>query len=147
MLQRRPEIVIGIDPGVETGFAVWSRSSKQFLELSTLSFWAAYDRVTAYQTDEIEIFIENPDSQRAMYVRTETVKIQRQRERIAKNIGSNRREATLLAERLTALGYAVRPVSPIKARKWDAAQFKRYTNYEGRTSQHVRDAARLVVGM
>lgn len=141
---KRAELAIGIDPGVETGFAVWSRVSRQFVELSTLSFWSAYDRVTAYQPEEIEIFIENPDSKRSMYRRTEFVEHSRQRERMATNIGSNRREATLLIERLQALDYTVHAIRPLTARKWDAAQFARYTKHSGRTSQHVRDAARIV---
>lgn len=140
----RPELVIGIDPGVETGYAVWSRARREFVELLTLSFWSAYDRILGYAQTDIEIFIENPDSKRSMYARTETVEYQRQRERVAKNIGSNRREASLLIERLQALGYQVTPVSPVRARKWDSQQFNRYTKHEGRTSQHVRDAARIV---
>jgi hypothetical protein len=143
----RAELFIGIDPGVETGYAVWSRSAGRFTELQTLSFWEAYDRITSFPTDGVEVFIENPDSKRAMYVRTEAVEFQRQRERVAKNIGSNRREASLLIERLIALGYRVTAVSPTKEAKWNAQIFKRLTNYQGRTSQHTRDAGRLVFGM
>jgi hypothetical protein len=143
----RADIVIGIDPGVETGYAVWCRSRKQFLELVTLTFWTAYDRVTALSPTDVEIFIENPDSKRSMYERTEMVQEQRKRERMATNIGSNRREASLLIERLRALGYTVTAVRPMTARKWTAEQFTRYTRHQGRTSQHVRDAGRLVFGM
>lgn len=139
-----PDIAIGIDPGVDTGFAVWSRLDSKFIELSTLTFWTAYDRITQYAAGEVELFIENPNSQRAMYARTDGIEHQRRRERVASNIGSNRREASLLIERLQALGYRVTAVSPYRARKWDAEQFKRYTGYEGSTSQHVRDAGRLV---
>jgi hypothetical protein len=147
MPSKRADIVIGIDPGVQTGYAAWSRHRKQFTELLTLSFWAAYDRVTSFGPSEIEIVIENPDSKRAMYNRTESVIHARQRERLATNIGSNRREASLLIERFQSLGYNVRAVSPIKERKWDAEQFRRLTKYKGSTSQHVRDAGRLVFGM
>lgn len=143
-MDKRPELAIGIDPGVDTGYAVWSRPSQQFVALLTLTFWQAYDRITACKPDEVEIFIENPDSQRSMYRRTDIIEHQRQRERVATNIGSNRREASLLIERLRELGYRVTAVSPVRARKWDAQQFIRYTSYQGRTSQHARDAGRLV---
>lgn len=147
MPTKRADIVIGVDPGVETGYAVWSRSNKRFTELLTLNFWTAYDRITAFLPSEIEIFIENPDSKRSMYERTEVIREQRKRERVATNIGSNRREASLLIERLQMLGYTVQAVRPLTARKWTAEQFTRYTRHKGSTSQHVRDAGRLVFGM
>lgn len=144
---KRADIVIGIDPGVETGYAEWSRSRKQFIELNTLSFWATHDRIVQFNPFDVEIFIENPDSKRAMYQRTDEIEHARTREQIARKIGSNRREASLLIERFQSLGYTVRAVSPIKEKKWNAEVFRRLTKYKGRTSQHVRDAGRLVFGM
>lgn len=143
----RRVLVIGIDPGVQTGYALWSRPGKRFLELETLDFWGVVDRVTEFKTEQVEIVIENPDSKRAMYERTEVIEQRRQRERVATNIGSNRREASLLIERFRSLGYQVTAVSPIKEAKWDGETFKRITKHAGSTSQHVRDAGRLVFGM
>lgn len=147
MPNRRTDLIIGVDPGVETGYALWCRSQKQFIELVTLTFWSAYDRILSFGPSDVEVFIENPDSHRVMYRRTESVEASNKREKMASNIGSNRREATLLIERLQTLGYTVTAVRPITARKWTAEQFSRYTRYQGRTSQHVRDAGRLVFGM
>jgi hypothetical protein len=147
-MTKRADIFIGIDPGVETGYAVWCRSRKQFTELVTLSFWTAYDRIVANEPANVEIFIENPDLlPKALYRRTGVIEHPLMRERMAKNVGSNRREASLLIERLQALGYTVTAVRPMTARKWTAEQFARYTRHEGRTSQHVRDAGRLVFGL
>jgi hypothetical protein len=35
----RKRYVVGIDPGVKTGFAVWDRKEKQFVSVETRDFW------------------------------------------------------------------------------------------------------------
>jgi hypothetical protein len=63
--------------------------------------------------------------------------------RLAQNVGANKQMATLCTERLRSKGMNVIPVRPSKE-KWDAATFAEHFIYHGRTSQHARDAARLV---
>lgn len=142
------KILIGIDPGVNTGVATYSRPSKKLLDLKTTDFWGAYDYVISHPIHTVRIYIETPNSKRPMYADSDKLAGGRQRvaELMASRIGSNRREATLLADRLESLGYMVERVKPI-TEKWDAATFKLYTKFTGRCSQHARDAAKLVYGL
>ncbi len=82
------------------------------------------------------------NSKRPLYARVDSVEGFRQRERLAVNVGSNRREAVLLADGIELLGLAVKRITPTRI-KWSADQLKRYTGIETRTSQHVRDAIAL----
>lgn len=147
-MSAKPDNVIGLDPGSSTGLALWCRASRRLLEVHTLTFWKAYDFVRDRFTPETaEIVVEVPNTRGALYSRTSAqVADGRGRDKFAANVGSVRREAVLLAERFEQLGFAVRRVTP-RGKKWDAEQMRRYTGYEGRTSEHGRDAARLVVGL
>ena len=142
------DFVLGIDAGKHTGLAVWRRSARGFVALETLTFWDAYDFVREnYPPDKTEIVIEVPDSKRFLYARQDKKPdAARYRERMAANVGSNRREAELLAERFEFHFYKVKRVSPVKAKKWTHAEFVRFTNWPGKSNEHTRDAARLVIG-
>ena len=135
--------VIGIDPGANTGIAVWDREQEEVIQTTTTTFWPAYDYICAlYKTSETKIIIEVP---------LRTVMYARQASKGYKGAGQNRlmadaagnaKESTLLAQGLELAGYEVKRVRPIKA-KWTAIQLKRVTGIEGRTNQHVRDAIAL----
>ncbi len=58
----------------------------------------------------------------------------------------NKREATLMTQGLRGLGFCVDAVRPREA-KWTSRYFRGITGYEGRVSEHVRDAARLSWGV
>lgn len=141
------DFVLGIDAGKHTGLAVWRRSARGFVALETLDFWTAYDFIREnYPPDNAEIVIEVPDAKRHLYARLDNAGAGRGRERMAANVGSNRREAELLAERFEYEFYKVKRVSPVKAKKWTHAEFVRLTKWPGKSNEHQRDAARLVIG-
>lgn len=134
-------IVIGIDPGKQTGFAVYD--GDRFLEISTRTFWEAFYRVELYriQQEIKQIIIEVPDTKHVWQKAAASTKaLQRQ----GVNVGSVIREAELLAEGLERLGLPVKRVAPRK--KVNAEIFKKYTGYTSRTNQHERDAALLCFG-
>jgi hypothetical protein len=142
---KRPNLVIGIDPGIDTGVAIYDRSHKRLVYAQTLCFWTAHDLIHSYDPADVELFIEDPGLiKRNIYrgTRTDTVNEANLREKIAGNIGSNRREATLLIERFSGLAYTVHREKPTSA-KWTPEQFELYTRHGKRVSEHVRDAARL----
>ena len=140
---------IGIDPGVQTGFAWYDRQQKEMVEFNTANFWEVYHRFaseTAWRFECI-VVIEVPNSKRPMYRRIDNNSdVGRIRENMSAKIGSNRREAELLADGLEQLGYEVRRVTPSRT-KLNAEQFARRTGIKTRTSQHVRDAVMLVYGL
>lgn len=138
--------IIGIDAGVHTGFAVFARKPIDYRwHFETLTFWGAYDRLKSVSGDisQIGVVIEVPNSRRVMYMRVDgNSDAGRVRESMAARIGSNRREAELLAERIESLGYTVIRVTPTKT-KWNAKELERHTGIKTRTNEHVRDAIRL----
>lgn len=135
--------VVAIDPGVNTGMAIY-RDLDKFLDFNTTTFWGAYDYITTtFQNYGVTILIETPNSKRQVYAHLDGKQGDGQRGRIASNIGANRREATLLADRFEDLGFCVHRMTP-NTRKWSADDLKRHTGIDKRTSQHVRDAIKLL---
>ncbi len=148
-LKSKKRFVVGIDPGVKTGIAIWDRDHKEFRQISTWDFWDtvfALTRSTIYTPDSCLIVIEV-----AHYAPTYShLKAEGQNKntlsKIARNVGQVTREAQLLAEGLLRFGYEVQEVRPQgKAKKAadDVRQFQRLTGWMERTNQHERDAARL----
>lgn len=135
-------IRIGIDPGVKTGVAIYFHEESIWV-LNTMSFWAIVDLVESYDPHLTGIAIETPNTKRVLYSRKDGDSEGRGRERMAANVGSNRREAALLAERFESLGYPVIRVTPTRT-KWTAADLKRETGITERTNEHERDAVRIV---
>lgn len=139
--------VIGIDPGVKTGLACYDREKKQITQFGTTGFWHVYesfaqDTVTSITT----LFIIETPKKTRLYDRQDGEQGDRRREKIASNIGSNGREAELLAEGIERLGFEVKRVVPTSG-KWTAADLKLITGITERTSQHVRDAIALCYGL
>jgi hypothetical protein len=142
----KPRFLIGIDPGAQTGLAIYDRQQKKLVELRTTDFWNAYGFVTLHDEKRVEVFIENPGLiRRPVYQRLSGESGANRREKVASNIGENRREAELLIQGIKARGFNVREIKPTQ-KKMDAKDFKRITGYVGSTNQHVRDAGMLVFG-
>ncbi len=136
---------LGIDPGAKTGYALWR--DKQ-LYVSTTTFWAMARTLEQFAVPdhahlEIIVVIENPALNRPVFPRLLTRNAML---KIAQNVGANKRDAALLIELAESLGFEVRQVKPTSA-KWNRQTFERITKYTGRTSQHGRDAAKMVFGL
>jgi hypothetical protein len=131
---------IGIDPGVNTGLAQWDGAE---LVIDTMGFWSLVRWMDTHDLKGCTIVIEDPNLIRPTFQRDVGRNAML---RIAQNVGSNKRDAQLLIEYAESLGLEVRRVKPTTA-KWDAGMLARITGYTGRTSQHGRDAAKLVYGL
>ena len=57
---KTPRLFIGIDPGRETGLAVWDAEAERFDVLMTTTFWKALDIVASYRADQVVVVIEDP---------------------------------------------------------------------------------------
>lgn len=140
---------IGIDPGKKTGFAVWDSKEGCFEEVMTTTFWEVSE-ILEETVPVYTVVIEDPSLNRPIFLRKlkgETSQgYNRRMYKIAKNVGQNIEQAKLLVERAENLGYTVIKVRPQSSKK-DAKSFKQITGYEGRCSQHARDAAMLVFQM
>lgn len=127
---------VGIDPGKQTGLAIYDRSEQRIIVAETTDFWRVYNRFYASSPDMYDVFIEMPNTKHNWHKSNDNT--------TSVNVGMAYRESELLAEGLERLGFNVRRVSPKqKGRKLNAEQIRKITGYEGRTSQHVRDAIAL----
>ena len=132
----KPKRYIGIDPGVNTGFAVWNREAKELQHVSTLMLHQAMALVEQLYTEDpdLQVIIED-----ARLVRFKTSAARQQ------GAGSVKRDCKAWEDYLKAKGIPYQFTRPNKAiTKYTADQFTRYTGYAGRTSSHARDAAMLV---
>jgi hypothetical protein len=156
--------IIGIDPGVHTGFAMTVRDTENLSwhlaekgtewNLETFSFWGAVKRLAAIQLEHPDqlpkVYIEDPNINKPTFHRKlggESMRsYQARMHKISQNVGMNKRDAQLLIDWLSMRGWDYYPVPPRKAAKVNAEYFKKLTGYSKRSSQHARDAAMLILG-
>lgn len=134
---RKPRYLIGIDPGVKTGIAVWDRESKRFHEIKTLSILKAITFVQCFVYD-VEIRFEDA-RKRKWFGHSGREKLQ--------GAGSVKRDCAIWEELCHQMEAPFFPVAPQhNTTKMTAEQFRKLTGWSGRTSEHSRDAAMLVFG-
>jgi hypothetical protein len=135
--------IIGIDTGVNTGLAVWSKSEKRFVTIETLAIHAAINFINGFVSlddKKSKTLIRVEDArQRKWFGERSTEKLQ--------GAGSVKRDCKIWEDFLKDLKADFEMVAPKKGMtKMDAARFKQMTGYTGLTSSHARDAAMLVYG-
>lgn len=133
-------ICIGIDPGTHTGVAVWDSREGKFLSLETLPIHRAMVEVLNLRIGrEIQVVFEDA-RQRTWYGKGDTnAKLQ--------GAGSVKRDCSIWEDFCKDYGIPFQAKPPVKgATKVSAEYFKMVSHYTGRTSEHSRDAAMLVIG-
>ena len=134
--------IVGVDPGVSTGIAIWSRTDKKLTTVQTTTIGAAMTMVKLmWEVGSLHSVVFEDARLRTWFGSKGREALQ--------GAGSIKRECAIWEEFLTSLeGLPFKPVSPqSKGAKLNAAQFAKVTGWTGRTSEHARDAAMLVVGL
>lgn len=131
-------LLIGIDPGVNTGFATWN-GEELTLDTTTITRAMAKLIVLKEQTDcHLHIFIE--DARRRQWFGNAG------RERLM-GAGSVMRDCSIWQDFCEEQGIQYTLIPPkYNTTKLDAERFRALTHYKGRTNEHNRDAAMLVFG-
>jgi hypothetical protein len=143
-LAARPIYVIGIDPGVNTGLAVYNVMRGGLDEVTTTDFWEAYEYVTrVYEQVNTLLVIEDASLNAPTFRKKGNGSVQ---DRLCRNVGGVQRESQLLIAGFERAGYIVIRERPTQA-KWDDAAFRAITGWDVKESAHGRDAARLCYGM
>lgn len=143
-------IYIGIDPGVNTGVAVWDSSSRIFRSISTGTILDAFflvklARVQFADDNPANVHIIFEDARKRKWIPRE--KSLSQFKGRAMGAGSVKRDCEIWEEFCKREGFEYTAIPPrAGATKWSAEQFGRVTGWKGRTSNHARDAAMLVFG-
>ena len=135
-------ICIGIDPGTHTGVAVWETREGKFLSLETLPIHRALLRVMLIADltkEDVQVVFEDA-RQRTWYGKGDT-------NAKAQGAGSVKRDCSIWEDFCKDYGIPFWAKPPVKgATKVSADYFKMVSHYQGRTSEHSRDAAMLVIG-
>lgn len=135
-------ICIGIDPGTHTGVAVWDTREGKFLSLETLPIHRALAKVQViaeWDKKNLQVVFEDA-RQRTWYGKGDTnAKLQ--------GAGSVKRDCSIWEDFCKDYGIPYWAKPPVKgATKVSADYFKMVSHWTGRTSEHSRDAAMLVIG-
>lgn len=135
-------LIVGLDPGVKTGFAIWSRAEQRLTAIETLGITQAMTRIRAMADDETLHSVRFEDARLRKWFGTRGWEA-------LQGAGSVKRDCSIWEEFLQGLvGVPFLPVSPqAKGAKLDARAFAKLTGWRGRTSEHGRDAAMLVWGV
>jgi hypothetical protein len=138
----RKKIFIGIDPGVNTGLAMYTPAEKK-LELFTVKIHEGFDTVAKLAPFfDIEVVIEDPN-QWTHFQNSKDAKAKLQ------GAGSVKRDFSAWRDFLNDWKIPLRAVRPDKTRNLYAKQvgmFAKITGYTKRSSEHARVAGLLVWG-
>lgn len=144
----KEQIYIGIDPGTNTGMAVWykrieaGKTQSCFLSIETLKIHKALSEVNKlikqYGKENVRVHFEDA-RQRKWYGNTGREKLQ--------GAGSIKRDSVIWQDFLTDAGVEFHMIPPRNiATKMSQVDFVRLTKWPKKTSNHARDAAALVFG-
>lgn len=126
--------IIGIDTGVNTGFAVWNTERENFDFILSVKIHTALQMVK-----EISPALVRVEDARLYkhYGKTNP--------KIIQQVGSVKRDAVVWEDFLTAFAIPFEMVAPSdNLTKLPAREFARMTGWLDRTNEHGRDAAMLV---
>ena len=135
-------ICIGIDPGTHTGVAVWDTREGRFLSLQTMPIHRAISKWCAEALEnkhDLQVVFEDA-RQRKWFGDGDT-------DAKKQGAGSVKRDCSIWEDFCKDYGIPYWAKPPVKgATKVSAEYFKMVSHYQGRTSEHSRDAAMLVIG-
>lgn len=138
-------IVVGIDPGVHTGVAVWDTSSRQLLDVRCSGIVEAMRYIHELQQERgIGLIVFEDARQRKWIPREKDLAQFRGR---AMGAGSVKRDCSIWEEwcKVFAIEYVKTPPKNNITKLTDR-MFSGITGYDRRTNEHGRDAAMLVFG-
>ena len=128
-------VILGLDPGVHTGLAVFQRG--ELVELATISPASIYSALVQWSPKRV-IF---EDSRLQSHSWT-THAARAAALKMARNIGEVDGYCRIIVDYCELLGIMAHGVSPKgKGAKMDADSFRELTGWQGRTNQHERDSA------
>jgi len=130
--------LIGIDPGTKTGFAIWNAKAQEFTQVETRNIVSAMQQIRFIVNDKVVVFFE--DARLRKFFGNSG------RERL-QGAGSIKRDSAIWEEFCKYYDIEYQAVAPKNnITKTKADYFKKLTGWDGRTSEHSRDAGMLVFG-
>lgn len=160
--------LLGIDPGRNTGVAVYDVKDKRLVKLDTLTFWETIHILQnfpdflipkddmigfVFEASEIkfEVVMEDPNQNSFMYQQNVRKLSPQAAMTVAQSVGRNKEQAYLLMEFMDQKRITYKTVRPVNRErgggKWKPDYFQKITGWQGKSNEHNRDAARLVWGL
>ena len=138
-------IIVGIDPGVNTGLAVWDSSARQFLDIRCSGIVNAMEYLRRLREErKISLVVFEDARQRKWIPREKDLAEFRGR---AMGAGSVKRDSSIWEEWCEYNHIEFVKTPPRQGMtKWTDLAFRGVTGYDRRTNEHGRDAAMLVFG-
>lgn len=143
----KPDICIGIDPGVNTGVAIYRPSDRKLLFVSSMkaveaeSIVRSPGAVIGYPIHSLHVYVEDTRNLR--------LPSRLQQRDAFKGLGSVHRDMGRWHEFLEyhAIEHTMRGLAPKPFREGNDEWFKKLTGWDKRTNEHGRAAAGLVWGL
>lgn len=131
-------IAVGIDPGVETGFAGWDLEATKLLFCESLKIHQAMDRVREMHLClSVRIVIVEDARQRGWFGKSDRERLQ--------GAGSIKRDCLIWEDFLREHRVPFVMNAPlVRGTKLDAQVFRQFSGWTQRTNEHARDAGMLV---
>lgn len=137
-------LYIGIDTGTNTGIALWDADCQELLDVSTVKLHEALFKVKSLWESRRDIKVRFEDARQRKWFDTRSARQDRAR---LQGAGSVKRDCNVWEEFLRDYKIPYEAVAPRRnTTKLSADAFARITKWQGRTSEHSRDAAMLVFG-
>jgi len=151
------KFAIGIDPGVNIGFAIYFCKPKQFFRILTFrdtvdfhAYLLAFIRNVLKPKDEVTFYLEATDKIKHVWdapgrpLPTDPAGV-RKLLRVARNVGMNQGQAREIRNILKWHDLKCVDVIPTQ-KKTTASYFRKISGWTGKLTQHSIDAAMLVIG-
>ncbi len=133
-------VIIGIDPGTKTGIAIWNPHKQEFGIIRSMKIHEALEVVATFKNFGVEVYCEDPTT----WVPFKKGKGDSSR---MQGAGSIKRDFRIWKDFCEDNGIPFHPVGLHKVKKKISAEyFQRLSGWSGRTCEHGRDAAMLVIG-
>lgn len=142
----KKEIYIGVDTGVETGFAYWHSKTKKMLQVTSLKIHVAMETVLdLHKRHPGQVKVRIEDARLRKWIPRQ--KNERAESGRREGAGSIKRDAIIWEDFCTDYGIDFELVPPKQNKtKVKADYFKKLTGWTEKTNSHGRDAAMLVFG-
>lgn len=145
MKNERPELLIGIDAGVNAGFSIWNKTDRKFQEVKSVMIHEALFEVSRMHEAGYKLFVRVEDARLRKWIPYQ--KNEKQERGRREGAGYVKAHSKIWEDFLKSKGIPHEMVAPKNNKtKFDSKQFAAYTGYQGKTNEHGRDAGMLVFG-
>ena len=131
-------ILVGIDPGTQTGVALWDKPYQNYIEIKTMKIHNALKYVEEWSLRHVlQMYIEDPNTWKPFGKKVDKSRLQ--------GAGSIKRDFAIWRDFCEEKKIEMIPVKlQGTTKKIDSRYFNKLTGWDIKTSQHARDAAMLV---